>query len=86
MKESTKKALIELAKALASALLGFVTALLTASCGSTTKATVKNPNSSSVTSISITTNNPSNIEVNPSIDSTMFHFNLKQNESALSNK
>ena len=43
MKESTKKALIELAKALASAILGFLTALLTSSCGSTTKALVKNP-------------------------------------------
>ena len=86
MKESIKKALLELAKALASALLGFLTALLTASCGSTTKATVKNPNSSSVTSITITTNNPSNIELNPSIDSTKFNFNLKTHESALSNK
>lgn len=86
MRESTKKALIELSKALASAILGFLTALLTSSCGSTTKATVKNPNSSAVTSITITTNNPSNIEVNPSIDSTKFNFNLKQNESALSNK
>lgn len=86
MKESSKKALIELLKALASALLGFLTALLTASCGSTTKASVKHPNSSSVTSITITTNNPSNIEVNPSIDSTKFNFNLNQNESALSNK
>lgn len=86
MKESTKKALLELAKALCSALLGFLAALLTASCGSTTKATVKNPNSSAVTSITITTNNPSNIEVNPSIDSTKFNFNLKENESSLSNK
>lgn len=86
MKESTKKALIELSKALASAILGFLTALLTASCGSTTKATVKHASSSSVTSITITTNNPSNIEVNPSIDSTKFNFNLKENESSLSNK
>lgn len=77
MKESTKKALIELAKALASAILGFLTAILTSGCGSTTKAMVKNPTSSSVTSITITTNNPSNIEVNPSVDSTKFNFNLQ---------
>ncbi len=77
MKESTKKALLELAKALASAILGFLAAILTASCGSTTKAMVKNPTSSSVTSITITTNNPSNIEVNPSVDSTKFNFNVK---------
>lgn len=86
MKESTKKALIELSKALASAILGFVTALLTASCGSTTKATVRHSSDYSETNITITTNNPSNIEVNPSIDSTKFNFNLKSNESALSNK
>lgn len=74
LSEKTKKALIELIKAIALALIGFATALLTASCGSTTKATVRNTADSSVTKITITTNNPSNIEVKPSSDSLKFNF------------
>lgn len=74
LSEKTKKALIEFIKAIALALIGFATALLTSSCGSTTKATVRHTADSSVTSITITTNNPSNIEVKPSADSLKFNF------------
>ena len=77
MKESTKKALLELAKALASAILGFLAAILTASCGSTTKASVRHIADTATTSITITTNNPSNIEVNPSAKVDSLKFNLK---------
>lgn len=74
LSEKTKKALIELIKAIALALIGFATALLTASCGSTTKATVRHSSDYSDTNITITTNNPSNIEVKPSADSLKFNF------------
>lgn len=74
LSEKTKKALIELIKAIALALIGFATALLTASCGSTTKATVRHTSDYSETKITITTNNPSNIEVKPSADSLKFNF------------
>lgn len=75
LKEKTKKALIEFLKAIAMAVIGFATALLTSSCGSTTKATVRNMADSSVSTITITTNNPSNIEVSPSADSLKFNIN-----------
>lgn len=76
LSEKTKKALIELIKAIALALIGFATALLTSSCGSTTKATVRHSSDYSETNITITTNNPSNIEVKPSADS--LKFNIKK--------
>lgn len=74
LSEKTKKALIELIKAIALALIGFATALLTSSCGSTTKATVRHSSDYSETNITITTNNPSNIEVKPSADSLKFYI------------
>lgn len=38
------------------------------SCGSTTKAVVSNPKDSTVTKITITTNNPSEFNINPDTD------------------
>lgn len=76
MKENVKKALIECFKSIAMAVIGFLTAILTTSCGSTTKASVRHIADTATTSITITTNNPSNIEVNPSakVDSLKFNF------------
>lgn len=41
--------------------------LSTLSCGSTTRAVVRNLNENAISSVTITTNNPSQIEINPSI-------------------
>lgn len=76
MKENVKKALIECVKAIALALVGFLTAVLTTGCGSTTKATVRHISDTATTTISITTNNPSNIEVNPSAKVDSLKFNV----------
>lgn len=77
LSEKTKKALIECVKAIALALVGFLTAVLTTGCGSTTKATVRHVADTATTTISITTNNPSNIEVNPSAKVDSLKFNVK---------
>ena len=77
MKENVKKALIELVKAIALAVAGFVAAVLTTGCGSTTKASVRHIADTATTTISITTNNPSNIEVNPSAKVDSLKFNVK---------
>lgn len=41
--------------------------LSTLSCGSTTRAVVRNLNGSAISSVTISTNNPSQIEINPAI-------------------
>lgn len=66
MNEKVKKALIELIKSILLAFAGFAAALLTTSCGSTTKATIRNVSTSATTEVTITTNNPSQITVDPS--------------------
>lgn len=71
MKEKTKKALLELLKAFLSALVGFVTALLTSSCGSLTRATIRNQAHNTETTVTITTNNPTNIDVSPDVNSSV---------------
>ncbi|QCS36096.1 hypothetical protein [Capybara microvirus Cap1_SP_123] len=64
MKESTKIALKELAKCILTALIAFITAILSSSCG-TTRAVVTNKAEQTNTEIKITTNNPSTISVDP---------------------
>ncbi|QCS36506.1 hypothetical protein [Capybara microvirus Cap3_SP_437] len=64
MKESTKTALKELAKCILTALIAFITAILSSSCG-TTRAVVTNKAEQTNTEIKITTNNPSTISVDP---------------------
>lgn len=47
---------------------------LLSSCG-VTRATIRNPNDSSYQSITITTNNPTQVHFSSSIDSTKFNIN-----------
>lgn len=43
-----------------------IVVLLSTSCGSTTRATIRNNADGTTTSVTITTNNPTQMEVNPS--------------------
>lgn len=68
MNEKVKKALLELLKAVLAAVAGFATALLTSSCGALTRATIRNQAENVSTTVTITTNNPTNFDINPSLD------------------
>lgn len=70
MNEKLKKALAELCKAVLSALVGFITALLTTSCG-TTRATIVNRADATSTELKITTNNPTTVNVDPNTSITL---------------
>ncbi|QCS36684.1 hypothetical protein [Capybara microvirus Cap3_SP_612] len=68
MKETTKRALLEFAKTVLNAFIAFLTATLVVSCGSTTKAIIKNGADSTTTTVSITTNNPTDWNVSPNTE------------------
>lgn len=68
MKEKTKQALLELFRAVLAAIVAFATAMLTSSCGSTTRAVVQNRADSTTTSVTITTNNPTSWTVSPDVE------------------
>lgn len=74
MTEKTKTLLKELAKQCLAALVAFVTALLSTSCG-TTRATVRANADNTVSTITITTNNPTSVSV-PS-EATIHYKNSK---------
>lgn len=61
-------------------LCALVIVYLLSSCG-VTRATIRNPSNSSTQSITITTNNPTQVHFSSSIDSTRFNINPKKNES-----
>lgn len=67
MTEKTKKALAELVRAVLAALVAFATAMLTVSCGSTTRAIVQNRADGTSTTVTITTNNPTSWEIAPEV-------------------
>lgn len=71
MKENVKQALYEFIKAVLLALVGFISAVLVTSCGSTTRALIRNHAESTSTTVTITTNNPTNWQVNPSVDTSI---------------
>lgn len=63
--EKTKNALLEFLRALLAAVVALVTALTASSCGATTRAVITNRADSTQTTVSITTNNPTNWTVSP---------------------
>lgn len=63
--EKTKQALLEFMRALLAAIVALVTALTASSCGATTRAVITNRADSTQTTVSITTNNPTNWNVSP---------------------
>ena len=65
LSEKTKQALLEFLRALLAAIVALVTALTASSCGSTTRAVITNRADSTQTTVSITTNNPTNWNVSP---------------------
>ena len=58
-------------KVVVSVIVGVLVAIIVAfsavSCGSTTRAVIKNVNDSATTTVTITTNNPSSIQVDPHV-------------------
>lgn len=58
----------KLVGSLVTAIAAIVVALLTASCGSTTRAMVRNNATGTTTEVKITTNNPTSVSVSPSTD------------------
>lgn len=67
LSSKAKKALIELAKGVLTALIAFLTALCVESCANT-RALVTNKASGTETTIKITTANPSSVDVNANAD------------------
>ena len=65
LSEKTKQALLEFMRALLAAIVSLVTALTASSCGATTRAVITNRADSTQTTVSITTNNPTNWNVSP---------------------
>ena len=65
LSEKTKQALLEFMRALLAAIVALVTALTASSCGATTRAVITNRADSTQTTVSITTNNPTNWNVSP---------------------
>ena len=77
LSEKTKNALLEFLRAILAAVVALVTALTASSCGATTRAVITNRADSTQTTVSITTNNPTNWTVSPDTD---VHFpNSKNN-------
>lgn len=62
------KAHSKLVASLVTAIAAIVVALLTASCGSTARATIYNRADGTSTEVKITTNNPTSVNVSPSTD------------------
>ena len=58
----------KLVASLVTAVAAVVVALLTASCGSTTRATVRNNAAGTSTEVKITTNDPTSVSVSPTTD------------------
>ena len=65
LSDKTKQALFEFLRALLAAIVALVTALTASSCGSTTRAVITNRADSTQTTVSISTNNPTNWNVSP---------------------
>lgn len=61
----------KLVGSLITAIAAIIVALLTASCGSTTRATIRNCASGTSTEVRITTNNPTSVSVSPTTDVTI---------------
>lgn len=77
LSEKAKNALFEFLRAILAAIVALVTALTASSCGATTRAVITNRADSTQTTVSITTNNPTNWNVSPDTD---VHFpNSKNN-------
>ncbi len=77
LSEKAKNALLEFLRAILAAIVALVTALTASSCGATTRAVITNRADSTQTTVSITTNNPTNWDVSPDTD---IHFpNSKNN-------
>lgn len=68
LNEKSKKALFEFLRALLAAIVALVTALTASSCGATTRAVITNRADSTTTTVSITTNNPTNWTVSPDVN------------------
>lgn len=64
MSEKTKKALIELLRAVLAAVVSLVTALTASGCG-TTRAVITNRADNTTTDVKITTSNPTTVNVSP---------------------
>lgn len=58
----------KLVGSLVTAIAAIVIALLTVSCGSTTRAVVRNNATGTSTEVKITTNNPTSVSVSPTTD------------------
>lgn len=71
LSEKAKNALFEFLRAILAAIVALVTALTASSCGATTRAVITNRADSTQTTVSITTNNPTNWDVSPDTD---IHF------------
>lgn len=77
LSEKAKNALFEFLRAILAAIVALITALTASSCGATTRAVITNRADSTQTTVSITTNNPTNWTVSPDTD---IHFpNSKNN-------
>ncbi len=77
LSEKAKNALLEFLRAILAAVVALVTAVTASSCGATTRAVITNRADSTQTTVSITTNNPTNWDVSPDTD---IHFpNSKNN-------
>ncbi len=68
LSEKAKNALFEFLRAILAAIVALVTALTASSCGATTRAVITNRADSTQTTVSITTNNPTNWTVSPDTD------------------
>ncbi len=77
LSEKTKQALLEFMRALLAAIVALVTALTASSCGATTRAVITNRADSTQTTVSITTNNPTNWTVSPDTEVSFPNSNNK---------
>ncbi len=77
LSEKAKNALFEFLRAILAAIVALVTALTASSCGATTRAVITNRADSTQTTVSITTNNPTNWDVSPDTD---IHFPNSNNK------
>lgn len=66
--EKQKKVIVELVKAILTALVAALGTLYATSCGSTTKAYIRNAADGTSTTVSISTNNPTNWQVSPDVN------------------
>ncbi len=68
LSDKTRQALLEFLRALLAAIVALVTALTASSCGATTRAVITNRADSTTTTVTITTNNPTNWTVSPDVN------------------